>query len=59
MILIDKITDEDLNEKGIEMINPRMRYGQVVESKKMKIQKMHLKEKYWKKLVVLSILLKN
>ena len=27
MILIDKITDEDLNEKGIEMINPRMRYG--------------------------------
>ena len=27
MILIDKITDEDLNEKSIEMINPRTRYG--------------------------------
>lgn len=27
MILIDKITDKDLNEKSIEMINPRMRYG--------------------------------
>ena len=27
MILIDKITDQDLNEKSIEMINPRMRYG--------------------------------
>lgn len=27
MILIDKITDKDLNEKSIEMTNPRMRYG--------------------------------
>ncbi len=27
MILIDKITDEDLNEKSTEMLNPRIRYG--------------------------------